>query len=149
MKKLTVASVSLSFLLVGCAPINNEGVGTLSGGVVGGLLGSQFGGGSGKVMAAAGGALLGAYLGGQIGKSMDKVDRMEMQRALETAPTGRAMGWTNPDNGNRYTVKPTRTYYQAQQPCREYITKALIGGKPEQIYGKACRQADGSWRVIS
>lgn len=149
MKKLTVASLSLSFLLVGCAPLNKEGVGTISGGVVGGLLGSQFGGGSGKVMAAAGGALLGAYLGGQIGKTMDKVDRMEMQRALETAPTGRSVAWSNPDNGNRYTVQPTRTYYRSQQPCREYITKAVIGGKSQQIYGKACRQADGSWRVVN
>lgn len=149
MKKLTVVSLSLSFLLVGCAPLNNEGVGTLSGGVVGGLLGSQFGGGSGRVMAAAGGALVGAYLGGQIGKTMDRQDRLEMQRALETAPTGRAVVWSNPDNGIRYTVQPTRTYYRAQQPCREYTTKALIGGKMEQIYGKACRQADGSWRVVN
>ena len=100
-------------------------------------------------MAAAGGALLGAYLGGQIGKTMDKVDRMEMQRALETAPTGRAVVWSNPDSGNRYTVKPIRTYYRSSQPCREYITKAIIGGKTEQIYGKACRQADGSWRVMN
>ena len=148
-KKLTVATVSLSFFLVGCAPINNEGVGTITGGVVGGLLGSQFGGGSGKVIAAAGGALLGAYLGGRIGKTMDRQDQMEMQRALETAPIGRSVNWSNPDNGNRYTVKPTRTYYHDQQPCREYITKAIIGGKTERIYGKACRQADGSWRVMN
>ena len=149
MKKLTAASLSLSFLLAGCAPMNNEGVGTISGGVIGGLLGSQFGSGSGKVMAAAGGALLGAYLGGQIGKTMDRQDRLEMQRALETAPTGRAVAWSNPDNGNRYTVQPMRTYYREQQPCREYITKAIIGGKSQQIYGKACRQADGSWRVVN
>jgi surface antigen len=149
MNKLTAAALSFSVLLTGCAPLNNEGVGTISGGVIGGLLGSQFGGGSGQVMAAAGGALLGAYLGGQIGKTMDKVDRIEMQRALETAPTGRAIVWSNPDTGYRYTVQPTRTYYRSQQPCREYITKAIIGGKSEQIYGKACRQADGSWRVMS
>lgn len=149
MKKLALTSLSLSLLLTGCVPLNNEGVGTISGGVVGGLLGSQFGGGSGQVMAAAGGALLGAYLGGQIGKTMDRQDRMEMQRALETAPVGRSVAWSNPDNGNRYKVKPTRTYYHAKQPCREYITSALIGGKSQQIYGKACRQADGSWRVVN
>ena len=148
MKKLALAS-SLSLLLVGCAPLSQQDVGTLGGGVVGGLLGSQFGGGSGKVMAAAGGALLGAYLGGQIGKTMDRQDKLEMQRALETAPTGRSMSWSNPDNGNRYVVEPTRTYYHDQQPCREYITKAVIAGKSQQIYGKACRQADGSWRVES
>lgn len=149
MKKIVLASsLSLSVLLTSCAQMNNEGVGTITGGVVGGLIGSQFGGGSGKVAAAAGGALLGAYLGGNIGRTMDRLDRLEMQKALETAPTGRAVVWSNPDTGYRYTVQPTRTYYTNQQPCREYITKAMIGGKAQQIYGRACRQADGSWRVM-
>lgn len=148
MKKLVITSLSLSMLLAGCAPLSNEDVGTLSGGVVGGLIGSQFGSGSGQVAAAAGGVLLGAYLGGQIGKTMDRLDRLEMQRALETAPAGKAVVWNNPDSGIRYTVRPTRTYYQAQQPCREYTTTAIIGGKREQIYGRACRQADGAWRVV-
>lgn len=149
MKTLMAASLSLSVFLVGCSQVTNEGVGTVTGGVVGGLLGSQFGGGSGKVAAAAGGAVLGAFLGGKIGQYMDRQDKMEMQRALETAPTGDAISWKNPDNGNQYSVKPTRTYYLNQQPCREYITHAVIGGKTQQIYGKACRQADGSWRVVS
>lgn len=148
MKKLMLASLALSLSLSGCA-VNNEDVGTVTGGVVGGLIGSQFGGGSGKVMAAAGGALLGAMLGGRIGQTMDKVDRLEMQKALETAPTGGSVNWRNPDNGNRYTVNTTRTYYQHEQPCREYTTTANIGGKIERIYGTACRQADGSWRTAS
>lgn len=149
MNKMIVGALSLSFLLVACAPLNNEGVGTVTGGVVGGLLGSQFGGGSGKVLAAAGGALAGAYLGGQIGRYMDRQDRLEMQRALETAPTGKAVVWNNPDTGYRYQVVPTRTYYVQQQPCRKYTTKAIIDGKTEQIHGTACRQANGSWKVAN
>lgn len=149
MKKILVTTLSLSILLTGCAGVTNEGVGTVSGGVVGGLLGSQFGGGSGRVLATGAGVLLGAYLGGNIGRTMDKVDRMEMQRALETAPVGRAVSWRNPDNGNTYTVRPTKTYYSSNQPCREYTTRALIGGKSQEIYGKACRQGDGSWRVVN
>lgn len=148
MKKIALVSVSLSILLSACAPVTNEDVGTIGGGVVGGLLGSQFGGGSGKVAAAAGGALLGAYLGGNIGRTMDRLDRLEMQKALESAPTGRVVEWTNPDSGNTYTVRPTKTYYTHQQPCREYTTRAIIGGKSQEIYGRACRQADGSWRVM-
>ena len=124
-------------------------MGTVTGGVVGGLIGSQFGGGAGKVAAAAGGAMLGAILGGRIGQYMDRQDRLELTRALETAPTGRVISWNNPDNGNHYHVTPTRTYYVSEQPCREYTTRAEIGGKSEQIYGKACRQGDGSWRVVS
>ncbi len=149
MKKIIVASLCFSVFLGGCAEVNNEGVGTLTGGVVGGLLGSQFGGGAGKVAAAAGGALIGAYLGGKVGKYMDRQDQMEMQRALETAPVGHEVNWKNPDNGNLYSVKPIRTYYIQEQPCREYVTHATIGGKREQIYGKACRQHDGSWRVVN
>lgn len=149
MKKLVVLPLAFSFFCASCAQVTNEGVGTVTGGVVGGLLGSQFGGGAGKVAAAAGGALLGAYLGGSIGKYMDRQDRMEMQRALETAPVGKTVAWTNPDNGNQYSVKPTRTYYNNEQPCREYVTHAQIGGKNQQIYGQACRQADGSWKVAN
>jgi surface antigen len=149
MKKLLIASLSFSVALTGCTQVNNEGVGTVAGGVVGGLLGSQFGSGAGQVAAAAGGAIIGAYLGGRIGQYMDRQDKLEMQRALETAPTGNSVAWTNPDNGYRYSVKPTRTYYVSDAPCREYTTTALIGGKKEQVYGKACRQADGSWRVVS
>ncbi len=149
MKKIVIASLSASIFLSGCAQVTNEGVGTVTGGVVGGLLGSQFGGGAGKVAAAAGGALLGAFLGGKIGQYMDRQDKMEMQRALETAPVGRSVNWTNPDNGNQFSVQPTRTYYNNEQPCHEYVTHATIGGKREQIYGKACRQPDGSWKVAS
>lgn len=149
MKKFLLTLTSLSILLTGCAEVNNQDVGTVAGGVVGGLLGSQFGNGSGRVAAAAGGAILGAYLGGNIGRTMDKVDRLEMERTLETAPVGRAVTWRNPDSGYTYTVRPTRTYYVQQQPCREYMTQAMIGGKSQQIHGRACRQTDGSWRVVN
>ncbi len=136
-------------LLSACIPLNNESTGMVAGGVAGGLLGSQIGSGSGQVAAAATGAFIGAVLGGRIGQYMDKQDQLEIQRALENAPTGKTVRWKNPDTGNQYRVTPTRTYYRAEQPCREYTTTANIGGKQEQIYGKACRNADGSWRVVS
>lgn len=147
MKRILV--LSLAVFLTSCTPVNNEGIGALSGGVVGAVLGSQIGSGAGQVAAAAGGALIGAYLGGNIGKYMDRQDKMEMQRALETAPVGKSVAWRNPDNGNKYSVQPTKTYYVKGDPCREYTTYATIAGKSEKIYGKACRQADGSWRVAN
>lgn len=147
MKKIAIILV-LSLLgieLVGCT---NSDVGTLSGGAIGGLVGSRFGRGDGRVVATAGGALIGAFIGNRIGQTMDKVDRQEMNRALETAPAGRSVSWQNPDTGNEYNVKPTRTYYEGSQPCREYTTTAIIGGKHQKIYGRACRTADGSWKVV-
>ena len=126
---------------------NNEDAGTLAGGVIGGLVGSRFGGGSGQVVATGAGALLGAYLGGQIGKTMDTQDKMRMQRALETSKTGQVVKWTNPDSGNRYTVKPTKTYYDSSRPCRTFQTTAYINGKKEVINGKACRDGQGRWQM--
>lgn len=149
MSVFKILALSASLFLASCTEINNEGVGALSGGVAGALIGSQIGSGAGQVAAAAGGALVGAFLGGNIGKFMDKVDRMEMQKALETSPTGKSVAWKNPDSGNQYRVQPTKTYYVKGGPCREYITYATIAGKSERVYGKACRQADGSWRVAN
>ena len=149
MQTIKKLSVICLVALTGCIPINNESTGMVAGGVAGGLLGSQIGGGSGQVAAAATGAFIGAVLGSKIGQYMDKQDQLEVQRALENAPTAKSVAWKNPDSGNRYRVTPTRTYYRNEQPCREYTTYANIGGKQEQIYGKACRQADGAWRVMN
>ncbi len=149
MRKKNFLSFVFLTALAGCIPLNNESTGMVAGGVAGGLLGSQIGSGSGQVAAAATGALVGAVLGGRVGQYMDKQDQLEVQRALESAPTGKAVRWKNPDSGNQYRVTPTRTYYRNEQPCREYTTYANIGGKQEQIYGKACRTADGSWRVMN
>jgi surface antigen len=53
-----------------------------------------------------------------------------------------------PDTRNTYTVTPIRTYTMAEGPCREFTLDAQIGGKTAQIYGAACRQSDGSWKVV-
>lgn len=149
MKIHVAVFLSAVCLLSSCAEMNNSDVGTITGGVIGGLVGSQFGGGSGQVVAAAGGALVGAMIGDKIGQTMDKVDRMEMQKALETQKSGQATSWKNPDTGARYTVRPTKTYYQGTKPCRAYVTTAYIDGKRQQIHGRACRDSQGRWQSVS
>jgi len=32
--------------------------------------------------------------------------------------------------------------------CREYETSATVGGETRNIYGTACLQPDGAWRVV-
>ncbi|MEM1243521.1 MAG: RT0821/Lpp0805 family surface protein [Pseudomonadota bacterium] len=138
----------LMLTLTACSGVSNQDAGVVTGGLVGGALGSLFGGGSGKILATAGGAVLGAYLGGRIGKNMDDTDRLKMQHALNDSRTNHTTTWRNPDTHAVYHVKPTRTYYRGNQPCRDYTTTAIIGGKKESIYGRACRMADGSWKVV-
>ena len=125
-----------------------QDIGTVTGGVLGGVLGAQVGRGTGRDVAIIAGTLAGAYLGSSIGKSMDETDRLKTAHAMESNPTGRASTWRNPDTGNTYTVVPTRTYDTAAGPCRDFTTKAIIGGKEETVYGKACRQSDGTWKTM-
>jgi len=35
-----------------------------------------------------------------------------------------------------------------QQTCREYQSTVIIAGQPQQTYGTACLQADGTWRIV-
>ena len=71
-------------------------------------------------------------------------------KRLETAPSGTAVPWRNPDNGHVGTVTPVRTYQASSGGyCREYETTVTVGGKLERGYGKACWQPDGSWHVAN
>ncbi|WP_448207059.1 RT0821/Lpp0805 family surface protein [Azospirillum sp. sgz302134] len=132
---------------------NKQTAGTILGGVVGGLAGSRFGGGSGKLVAVGVGTLLGAALGNAAGKSLDRADQAYAQQAVGqayAAPTGSTIRWNNPQSGNWGTYTPTRDGTgPSGELCREYQTTISIGGQLQQGVGTACRQADGSWRVVS
>jgi surface antigen len=150
MKKLVIAALLSATILnlSGCAGgTSNQNIGVGGGALIGGLLGSQFGQGSGAVAATIGGAVLGGLLGGAVGKNMDDVDRQKMNSAVVYNQPTR---WRNTETGNSYYVQPRQTFRTDNgELCREYITTAVIGGKKQQLTGQACRQADGSWKMIS
>lgn len=157
MKLKSLVAVMVVALVAGaCAqgdqPGTKQAVGTVGGAVAGGLLGSQIGGGSGRLWATGAGAVLGALAGSEIGKSLDRADQMHMARTtqstLEEAPSGQTQRWSNPDSGNRGTVTPQRTYEtSAGQYCREFQQTVTVGGRTEEAYGTACRQPDGTWQI--
>lgn len=152
MKKMitTIIVLFCSFSLIGCANMSKQDVGVVTGGVAGGLLGSTVGGGSGRILAIAAGTLAGAYIGGSIGKSMDDVDRMKMNQALENNSAGQPAYWRNAKTGVNYRVTPTKNVtVDGNEYCREYRTIADIGGKKREVYGTACRQPDGSWQAVN
>jgi surface antigen len=135
-------------VLPGCATEGpKEQAGTVIGGVLGGVLGAQVGSGTGRTVAIIAGTLAGAAIGGSVGQSMDDNDRRKVAETLEGVRTGVPATWRNPDTGVQYSVTPTRTYETAGGPCREFTTEAIIGSKRETVYGTACRQPDGSWKV--
>jgi len=150
MKKIIMIVVlgAFSLCVVGCDNMSKQDVGVLTGGAIGGLVGSQFGRGEGRIAAAAIGAVAGGFIGGQIGHNMDKVDKMRMQRVLESTPSNQTTNWRNPDTHNQYEMKPTRTYYVRGCPCRQYVMKAWINGKRQYVHGRACRMPDGTWKAV-
>lgn len=137
-------------LLLSCAGQGqHEQTGTVIGGLLGGVLGSQVGDGRGRTAAIIAGTLIGTAVGGSIGQSMDEVDRQKVVMSLENVRTGVPTRWQNPDSGNAYAVVPTRTWTSSTGPCREYTINAKVAGQEDSVYGTACRQADGSWKVQS
>ncbi|UCH74761.1 MAG: glycine zipper 2TM domain-containing protein [Rhodospirillales bacterium] len=127
-----------------------EDLGRALGAVAGGVAGYQVGKGDGKTAAVVGGTIVGAMIGGQIGRSMDEVDQNCIGQILEHAPPSQSIVWRNPQVGGQYRVTPQQPYQdRAGRYCREYQTMAAIGGQPQQVYGTACRQPDGSWQVVN
>ncbi|MEE8393078.1 MAG: RT0821/Lpp0805 family surface protein [Rhodospirillales bacterium] len=127
--------------------------GTLIGAGLGALIGSQLGGGKGKLAMVAIGALGGAYLGSEVGKSLDRADRMHAERnaqgSLEHNKSGQTSTWSNPDSGHSGTVTPTNVYETASgEDCRQFETTVNIDGQQEKAIGRACRQSDGTWRIV-
>lgn len=148
--------VAITIGLAACNATNageKQTLGTILGAGLGGLAGSQIGSGTGQLAAVGAGVLLGGFLGNEIGSSLDRADKAYMQqtasRTLETAPTGAAVPWNNPDSGNSGTVTVDRTFERSGgQACREYRHNIEVGGQTEILTGTACRQPDGTWKDI-
>jgi len=166
MRKLIMVA-TMSFALAACqqpgpygtgpAPgeigMNKTTGGALVGAAAGGLLGNQFGSGAGKGAATAIGVIAGGLLGSQVGKSLDQADvayaNRTTQTALETGQPGQPLPWRNEQSGASGTVVP-RNYYQTANGtyCREFQQTITVGGQTQQGYGTACKQPDGSWKIV-
>ncbi len=158
MKKFILVSVLAAGLAAsGCTQtgggLNKQNVGLASGAVIGGVLGSQVGSGSGRLWATGAGALLGSLAGSSIGQSLDRADQMYMQQATQhahTAPVGETIQWNNPQSGNAGTITPVRDgTTRSGRYCREYQNTVTVGGQKESAYGTVCQQPDGSWEIVN
>ena len=145
-------------LTSGCATMSESATaGTVLGGVAGAVVGNQFGKGSGRTAATALGAIIGATAGRNIGKSLDETSQARAgaaaEQALETAAVGSPITWENPDNAEgpaRGSATVTRQGTDTEgRTCREFQQTVTIGGREEQSYGTACRDANGDWKPTS
>lgn len=154
LKRIAVICMS-AMMIQGCYVADNAKMlgGGLIGAAAGAYGGSHVGSGKGQLAAMAGGAVLGGLLLGNIGRSLDRADQLYAERAtnqtLETARTGQTMQWATP-SGVTGTVTPVQTYTAGNgHYCREYYSDIFIGGRKETVFGRACRQPDGSWTTVN
>lgn len=151
MRRMKVVAAAAALLALVGACESKQTTGTLVGAAGGGLAGHWIGG----FWGAAAGALIGGLVGSQVGKSMDREDRARAEQASQTAmnqnATGQSTTWSNPNTGNSGSVTPTTNAYVAQggETCREFQQTVAAGGSSDTAKGRACKQADGSWKVVN
>jgi len=150
-------AILLVTLTAGCASNSyseRQTVGGLTGAALGGLLGAQFGGhrGNDRLITTGIGVFIGSLIGSEIGRSMDEVDRLKTNEAInraQSAPIGEKISWNNPEKNHSGSVTPTRDgRSESGSYCREFYQTVSIGGKTEDAYGVACQQPDGTWRIV-
>lgn len=117
-----VATGGLVFSLLGCETTGGsfqpDTLGTLIGSGTGALIGSQIGGGRGRILATGAGAVAGALIGREIARHLSQSGQEQMvqanQRALET---GQPQEWQDPETGASGRTEVTaRTTQRSQVP---------------------------------
>lgn len=162
MKKFTSMILAVSVLALGACDtagnytgpaVNKQVVGAGGGALIGGILGSQVGDGSGQLWATGAGVLVGALVGSEIGRSLDKADMLYLENATreaQSAPVGEPISWSNPDSGNSGEVVAQRDGYSASgKYCREFQQTIYVEGQEETAVGHACQQPDGNWQIVN
>lgn len=150
--RFVLAVAVLPVALAGCVSASKQQAGTGIGAVVGGVLGSQVGSGSGRRAATVIGAVAGGIIGNQIGRYLDERDRERARAASQKAlDTGTTQSWQNRDSGNSGTaqvVNASAAGSSPERPCRTIKqTIALKDGTSREEEVTACKGPNG-WETV-
>lgn len=148
----TLIVLILAVALAGCAGMSREEQGAVGGAALGIIVGVLAGNALDCQGCAAIGGAVGGIAGGAggaaWGRELDRLDRQNLSRTFESTPDHQAAHWRNPNNGAKHRAVVTKTYSEGGRPCREFHDDVVIGGKRQQIYGKACRTGPNSWELV-
>lgn len=123
------------------------------GNIIGGIIGSNIGGGNGNKAAIIIGAIAGTMIGGKVGRDLEESDRracVDAQREALRSDIGHRREWRGRDYGSssgaRGSFTSTREGYNSRgEYCREYVSIIESRSGREETRGIACSRADGSW----
>jgi surface antigen len=131
----------------------NTAGGAIVGALAGGLLGNAISRGPQRGAGTAVGAIFGGLLGAGIGSNLDCQQRSYAidanYRGFEAGRPHARYDWRDP-RGDAYGYVQVGDYYQDRgRRCTTYTQEIWVHGRPETARGRACRQPDGTWQMIS
>ena len=153
MKRILVLCIALA--LAACA--TDPGAKTqqkqtgsvVAGAVIGGLIGNQFGGGTGRALMTAAGAVAGGFIGNNLFKKNAKseYEKDAAQRALNNAASGQKVTWSDArTNESGYFVPLNTKQMSDGRVCRDFRRGLTVGGESvDETTGTACKKANGQW----
>ena len=115
----------------------------------GGTAGSRPGiaGDGGNATSAALGGVLGAVLGTQFGGGASAADEDCTYQVLEGAADRERIAWEDTASATRYQLTPVRSFYRSGVACRELVTQGVHRGRIREVRRTACRDR-GAWRIV-
>ena len=133
---------------------NGQLIGAIGGGIIGGYVGTQLGGGSGNLLFLVAGTTLGSLFGYANGDSLIPSDRAlfkdSAKLAMNNIEDGNVYSWVNPDTGVAGTITPIRSYYaENNKVCRDFDATIAVGERTGTTKGRACKVGVDSWFVDS
>ncbi len=142
--RIAVILTAAALGLTGCTTVNQAGS------AIGGYVGVPT-----KTSPAAGRAIIKALGGGLVGSSQSDLTSQERSQALEAeykaleyAQAGQPTIWGD-IRGRHGEVRAATPYRVGSQDCRQYAHTLVLGGAPQILRGTACRNADGSWTLLT
>ncbi len=125
---------------------NTDAVLGVAGAVTGAVIGNSTAGPGNRGIATVIGAIAGGIIGHAVGDAIDNGDRACFGQALELAPVGRPVVWTNPRSRIDWQVVPVR---DVSRECREFDVRRGYSGRYGSERVTACRQGPGEWMFRS
>lgn len=128
-----------------------QGASVVAGAVIGGLVGNQFGGGTGRALLTAAGAVAGGFLGNHIFKRTAKseYEKDAAQRALNSGASGQKIAWSDSRTHESGYFTPLNTKRMSDgRVCRDFRRGLTVDGKEvDETTGTACKKSNGQWDV--